>query len=121
MLGAGKRSVYLLRSDSDPARHLVNVTSDVHNRLKWQNHGPCWRGVEHRPWSVAVDIEFSTEGHALRFERCLKCGAGRVFLQRHRMCRFHPLVATGCFWEPSRTPDEALLRPMPTAKAPQVS
>jgi predicted GIY-YIG superfamily endonuclease len=34
MLGIGKRFVYIARSDVDPSRHYVGVTSDVGNRLE---------------------------------------------------------------------------------------
>jgi len=83
MLGLGKRFVYILRSDRDPKRHYVGVTSDVDNRLGWHNHGPCGHTVEHRPWSLAVTIEFPTEEQALRLERYLKSGSGRAFAKRH--------------------------------------
>jgi predicted GIY-YIG superfamily endonuclease len=34
MLGIGKRFVYVLRSDVDPERHYVGLTSDVDSRLQ---------------------------------------------------------------------------------------
>ncbi|MEI6668240.1 MAG: GIY-YIG nuclease family protein [Acidobacteriota bacterium] len=83
MRGIGKRFVYVLRSDSDPDRHYVGVTSDVDNRLEWHNHGPSGHTVEHRPWSLMVLIEFPIEEQALRFERYLKSGSGRAFAKRH--------------------------------------
>ena len=87
MLGIGKRFVYIVRSDVDPSRHYVGVTSDVGNRLEWHNHGPCGHTVEHRPWSLVVIIEFPTERQALRFERYLKSGSGRAFAKRHFSAR----------------------------------
>jgi predicted GIY-YIG superfamily endonuclease len=83
MLGIGKRFVYVMRSDSDPSRHYVGVTSNTDNRLEWHNSGPCGHTVEYRPWSLVVVIEFPTERHALRFERYLKSGSGRAFAKRH--------------------------------------
>jgi predicted GIY-YIG superfamily endonuclease len=83
MLGIGKRFVYIVRSDVDPSRHCVGVTSDVDNRLEWHNHGPCGHTAEHRPWSLVVIIEFPTEQQAVRFERYLKSGSGRGFAKRH--------------------------------------
>ena len=83
MQGIGKRFVYILRSDVDPNRHYVGVTSDVGNRLAWHNHGPCGHTAERRPWSLVVIIEFPTEQQALRFERYLKSGSGRAFATRH--------------------------------------
>jgi predicted GIY-YIG superfamily endonuclease len=83
MRGIGKRFVYIVRSDVDPNRHYVGVTSDVGNRLEWHNHGPCGHTAERRPWSLVVIIEFPTEQQALRFERYLKSGSGRAFATRH--------------------------------------
>ena len=58
MRGIGKRFVYILRSDVDPERHYVCVTSDVEARLDWHNG-------------------------AVRFEKYLKSGSGRAFAKRH--------------------------------------
>ena len=69
MLGLDKRFVYILRSDVDPDRHYVGLTSEVQNRLDWHNHGPCGHTTEHRPWSMVVVLEFPTEQEAVRFER----------------------------------------------------
>jgi predicted GIY-YIG superfamily endonuclease len=83
MRGIGKRFVYILRSDADPAHHYIGATSDVGNRLEWQNHGPCGHTMDHRPWSLVVVVEFPTEQQALCFERYLKSGSGRAFARRH--------------------------------------
>ena len=83
MKGIGKRFVYVLRSDRDPNRHYVGITSDVEKRIDWHNHGPCGHTVRQRPWSVVVVIEFQTERHAAGFEKYLKTGSGRVFAKRH--------------------------------------
>jgi putative endonuclease len=71
MRGIGKRFVYVLRSDANPSRHYVGVTSNIDNRLEWHNYGPSGYTVDHRPWSVVVVIEFPTEQEAVRFERYL--------------------------------------------------
>jgi predicted GIY-YIG superfamily endonuclease len=34
-----KRLVYVLRSDRNPRRHYVGLTSDVQTRLDWHNAG----------------------------------------------------------------------------------
>lgn len=69
MRGIGNRFVYVLRSDANPARHYVGITSNVDQRLEWHNHGPCGHTVNHRPWSVAVAIEFPDEQSAIRFRK----------------------------------------------------
>ena len=83
MRGIGKRFVYILRSDFNPDRHYVGITSDVDARLEWHNHGPCGHTLENRPWSLVVSLEFPTECDAFRFEKYLKSGSGRAFAKRH--------------------------------------
>jgi putative endonuclease len=83
MQGIGKRFVYVLRSDSDPARHYVGIAEDPDRRLEWHNRGPCGHTVRNRPWSFVVVLEFPTEQQAVRFERYLKSGSGRAFASRH--------------------------------------
>ena len=83
MQGTGKHFVYVLRSESDPTRHYVGVTSNVQERLEWHNAGPDGQTRMNRPWKVVVSSEFLNEDTALRFERYLKSGSGRTFARRH--------------------------------------
>ena len=83
MRGVGKRFVYILRSDTDPSRHYVGVTTDVDERLQCHNYGPSGHTVANRPWSVVASLEFPTENDAVRFEKYLKSGSGRAFAKRH--------------------------------------
>jgi putative endonuclease len=78
-----RRFVYVLRSVSNPNRHYVGTTSDVHDRLRWHNEGPSGFTVRHRPWALAVALEFTAEREAVAFERYLKSGSGRAFAKRH--------------------------------------
>jgi predicted GIY-YIG superfamily endonuclease len=78
-----RRFVYNLRSDTEPSRHYVGLTSDVDRRLSWHNTGPSGVTVRHRPWSMVVAIEFTDATVAWRFERYLKTGSGRAFAKRH--------------------------------------
>ena len=80
---AAKRFVYILRSNRDPERHYVGVTSDVRERLSWHNAGLNAHTARDRPWHVIVSVEFITEKAALQFERYLKTGSGRAFAKRH--------------------------------------
>ena len=83
MRGIGARFVYVLRSDSDPARHYVGCASDVEERLDWHNGGPSGYTLQYRPWRLIVVVEFPNETTAIRFERYLKSGSGRAFAKRH--------------------------------------
>jgi putative endonuclease len=78
-----RRFVYVLRSEADPDRHYVGLTTNVQRRLEWHNSGPSGVTVRNRPWSVVVAIEFASELAASRFERYLKTGSGRAFAKRH--------------------------------------
>ena len=78
-----RRFVYILRSDTQPGRHYVGLTSDVAGRLQWHNTSSSGVTVQHRPWSVVVSIEFTDAKVAARFERYLKSGSGRAFAKRH--------------------------------------
>jgi putative endonuclease len=83
MGGTEKRIVYIIRSDADPSRHYVGITSNARDRLEWHNHGPCGFTLANRPWSFLVTMEFSSEQDARRFEKYLKSGSGRAFASRH--------------------------------------
>ena len=78
-----RRFVYILRSDTDPDRHYVGLTSDVERRLEWHNAGPSGVTVHHRPWSLVVSLKFTDAATAAHFERYLKTGSGRAFAKRH--------------------------------------
>ena len=81
--GLPKRTVYIIRSDNDALHHYVGITSNLQERMIWHNEGPCGHTTRHRPWSLVVSVEFQTETAAVRFERYLKSGSGRVFAKRH--------------------------------------
>jgi hypothetical protein len=64
-MSATKRIVYILRSQSDPARYR------------------CPHTAKTRPWAIDVIVKFADERRALAFERYLKSGSGCAFAQRH--------------------------------------
>ena len=78
-----KHVVYVLRSDGQPPRFYVGLTSDMTGRLADHNAGRCPHTARHRPWHLHVVIEFPDEPRAVRFERYLKSGSGREFARRH--------------------------------------
>ena len=78
-----RRVVYVLRSEREPARHYVGLTADARARLADHNAGASAHTAKHRPWRLAVSIEFETSEHATAFERYLKSGSGRAFSKRH--------------------------------------
>ena len=66
------------------ARHYVGIASDPRERLDWHNGGPCGYTRAHRPWVIAVSLEFPTEQQALRFERYRRIGPG---IREAPLCR----------------------------------
>lgn len=78
-----KRTVYILRSATDPSHHYVGLTGNLFDRLAQHNADSEGHTRRHRPWSLLVSIEFSTEAPAHRFEKYLKSGSGRAFATRH--------------------------------------
>jgi predicted GIY-YIG superfamily endonuclease len=78
-----KRIVYVLRSERDPERHYVGLTSDLATRLRWHNSGQSGHTARERPWRIIVSLEFESEPAARSFERYLKSGSGRSFAKRH--------------------------------------
>ena len=78
-----KRFVYVLRSERNPRRHYVGLTSDVAYRVEWHNAGQNEHTARDRPWHAIVTLEFRTAEAAGQFERYLKSGSGRAFAKRH--------------------------------------
>ena len=77
-----KRFVYLLRSELSGCPY-VGMTSNVSRRLETHNSGGSFFTAPHRPWRLAVAVEFPSEDRARTFERYLKTGSGRAFAKRH--------------------------------------
>lgn len=77
------RTVYLLRSLAHPERHYIGITSNVVRRLAVHNSGGSRHTMAGRPWRLVSFVEFADEAQALRFEKYLKSGSGRVFAKRH--------------------------------------
>ncbi len=78
-----KRVVYILRSETDPSKHYVGLTSNLARRLTCHNAGHNVHTARAKPWRLLVSLEFAEEKTAARFERYLKSGAGRAFALRH--------------------------------------
>ena len=55
---AGKRIVYVLKSESDPRRYDTGLTSNLSARLDAHNAGHCSHTASDRPWIVDLDCAF---------------------------------------------------------------
>ena len=75
--------VYLLTSESDPARHYVGLTDDLKDRLRRHNAGEVSHTSKHPPWKLQVAVAFDDRTKAAEFEIYLKGHSGRAFAKRH--------------------------------------
>ncbi len=75
--------VYLLVSESNPARHYIGLTDDLKDRLRRHNAGEVTHTAKHRPWIVQVAVAFNDRTKAAGFELYLKSHSGRAFAKRH--------------------------------------
>jgi predicted GIY-YIG superfamily endonuclease len=75
--------VYVLKSETDPARYYTGLTSCLAARLDAHNAGRSPHTASGKPWIIDVIVEFSDERRATAFERYLKSGSGVAFAVRH--------------------------------------
>jgi len=75
--------VYLLISESNPARHYIGLTDDLKDRLRRHNAGEVTHTAKYRHWKVEVAIAFTDRTKASEFETYLKSHSGRAFAKRH--------------------------------------
>jgi len=82
---AGLRNVlrYLLKSESYPRQPYVGSTSNLKQRLKEHNEGRSPHTAKFRPWVLVAYFAFANEKTAIFFEKSLKSGSGRAFVNRH--------------------------------------
>ena len=81
-MGAPRRFVYVLKSDSQPHRYYTGLTSNLAARLDAHNAGRCPHTTTGRPWRLDVVVEFADEHRAASYERYLKSGSGNAFANR---------------------------------------
>jgi putative endonuclease len=75
--------VYLLKSESYPRQPYVGSTSNLKQRLKKHNEGRSPHTAKFRPWVLVTYFAFANEKTANSFEKYLKSGSGRAFVNRH--------------------------------------
>ena len=75
--------VYLLKSKSHPRKQYVGSTRDLRQRLKAHNESRSPHTAKFRPWLLIAYFAFAEEKTAIAFERYLKSGSGRAFINRH--------------------------------------
>ncbi len=71
--------VYLIQSESRPAKRYIGFSEDLKARLKAHNAGESTYTANHRLRHLVNYRAFSEKQRALDFERYLKSGSGRAF------------------------------------------
>ena len=79
----GYQYVYTLESLSKPNEIHTGQTQDLKERLKEHNSGHVPHTSKFTPWRIRTATAFKDRARALAFERYLKSGSGRAFLERH--------------------------------------
>jgi len=72
--------VYILSSTVFRERIYVGVTQDIEKRLHEHNSGKSHYTAKYAPWNVIFYAAFNTQEKALAFEKYLKTGSGRTFI-----------------------------------------
>jgi predicted GIY-YIG superfamily endonuclease len=75
--------VYLLISETNPAKHYTRLTRNLNARLNQHNRGECAHTMKYRPWRIETAVAFRSEEKAQAFEKYLKSDSGRQFARRH--------------------------------------
>ena len=74
--------VYLLRSESDPAKTYIGCTENLKQRLATHNTGGSKHTSKYRPWRLITYHAFQEKLKALAFERYLKSHSGQAFARK---------------------------------------
>ncbi|MCX6647714.1 MAG: GIY-YIG nuclease family protein [bacterium] len=77
------RYVYLLRSQTDPSKRYVGITTNPARRLEEHNSGKSYHTSKYRPWVFTAIIQMQDDIRAEELEKYLKSGSGRAFANRH--------------------------------------
>jgi putative endonuclease len=75
--------VYLLQSASHPRQQYIGLTRDLRQRLKQHNEATSPHTKKFRPWLLVAYFAFADRSTAAAFEKYLKSGSGRAFVNRH--------------------------------------
>jgi predicted GIY-YIG superfamily endonuclease len=75
--------VYILQSLSKPNEIYTGITANLKMRLAEHNAGRVPHTSKFTPWEIRAATAFKNNERAVAFERYVKSGSGRAFLQRH--------------------------------------
>jgi len=75
--------VYILQSVNYPEKTYIGFTNNITNRLSVHNDGGSVYASKYKPWRLYNYIVFHEELKAIEFEKYLKSGAGKAFVNKH--------------------------------------
>jgi putative endonuclease len=75
--------VYILQSLSHPGQIYTGVTGNLKQRRSDHNKGRVTHSSKFTPWEIRTATAFKSKERAMAFDRYLKSGSGRAFLNRH--------------------------------------
>jgi len=76
------KTVYILKSLKDEGIYIGN-TDNINDRLKRHNAGRVPSTKNRLPIKLICFVAFQDKQKAYDFERYLKTGSGRAFIERH--------------------------------------
>ncbi|MES2677458.1 MAG: GIY-YIG nuclease family protein [Pseudomonadota bacterium] len=74
---------YILQSQQNPDRFYIGSTSNLKRRITEHNSGKSIHTNKFLPWKIKNYIAFEDLDKAVKFERFLKSGNGRIFAKKH--------------------------------------
>lgn len=75
--------VYLIESVHQRQQHYVGFTENMKQRLADHNDGKSPHTRKFKPWNLVAYLGFADEQTARAFEKYLKSGSGKAFLNKH--------------------------------------
>ena len=75
--------VYLIESVHQRQQHYVGITTDLKQRVAEHNGGKSPHTRKFKPWNLVAYTAFADGQTAHDFEKYLKSGSGKAFLNRH--------------------------------------
>jgi len=79
----GRYYVYILKSIKDSSKSYIGFTTDINRRLTEHNNKTQNYSKRYAPWEIKNYITFCDKEKAFKFEKYLKSGSGKAFLNKH--------------------------------------
>jgi putative endonuclease len=81
--------VYILRSAKHPKKTYIGITENLVKRLAEHNANTQPHTSRYSPWKIETYIAFTDKNKAFNFEKYLKAGSGKAFLNKHLVGQDH--------------------------------